>query len=89
MSTPPVFETPYWDAGAQNWVSGCFTLRGTGDCHDAVSISPQTNGGAFCQPGAVMIHGGSVAYSGALVVVAVPKGSSWSLTLSDAPTRQP
>jgi len=88
MSAPPVYETPSFDAGAQSWVSGCFTLRGTGDCHDAVSISPQSNGGAFNQPGAVMIHGGSVAYSGALVVVAVPKNSVWSLTLSDAPSPQ-
>jgi hypothetical protein len=32
-----------------------------------------------------MLVNGSVAYRGALVVVAVPKGSVWRLTLSDQP----
>jgi hypothetical protein len=84
MSTAPVYETPCWDEGAQKWVSGCLTLRGTGDIRDTICIAPATNGGALS--GGIMIssNNGSVAYSGALQVVAVPKGSSWSVTLSDA-----
>jgi hypothetical protein len=81
MGTPPIYETPCWDASAQQWASGVFTLRGTGDCRDAVCISPQTNGGAFGS--GIMLVNGSVGYSGQLQVVAVPTGSVWSLTLAD------
>jgi hypothetical protein len=33
-----------------------------------------------------MVVSGGIRYSGDLTVVAVPKGSQWSLTLSDIPT---
>jgi hypothetical protein len=84
MSIAPAYQTPCWDAGGQQWVAGCLTLRGTGDCHDAVCVSPQTNGGAFS--GGVMISSsnGSVGYTGDLTVVAAPNGSVWSLTLTDS-----
>ncbi len=33
-----------------------------------------------------MVVNRSISYRGGLIVVAVPKGSSWSVTLSDVPT---
>jgi hypothetical protein len=94
MTTPPpVYETPSFDEGRQVWTAGYFVLRGSNDVRDIVSISPQTNGGAFCQtqhnpparspPNGSMLINASIGYRGDLIVVAVPKASVWNLTLSD------
>ena len=80
MTTPPQFETPCFDEGQQHWVSGYFVLRGSADIHDLVSIQPTTTGGAG---GAGVVVNGGLDYAGELQVVAVPRGSTWSITLSD------
>jgi hypothetical protein len=62
-------------------------LRGSNDYRDTVCINPASSGG-FAQwkgPNANMVVNGSISYRGDLIVVAVSKGSSWSMTLADAP----
>jgi hypothetical protein len=85
---PPVYETPSFDEGKQIWTAGYFVLRGSGDYRDTVCINP-ASGGGFAQwqkSNADMVVNRSISYRGGLIVVAVPKGSSWSVTLSDVPT---
>jgi hypothetical protein len=79
LAVPPsVYEAPSWDEGEQRWKSGYFVLRGSGDIRDAVSISPQTNGGLFASGGNLLVSG-SIAYRGCLIAVAVPRGSVWAV----------
>jgi hypothetical protein len=87
MTTPPIYETPCWNEGTQKWLSGDFVLRGSNDFRDFVCIQPHNNGGAFAWygPNGQMLVNRSESYSGGLMVVAVPKGSVWALTLSDVP----
>jgi len=83
---PPVYEVPSFDEGKQIWTAGYFVLRGSGDNRDAVCITPA--GGGFAQwqkSNANMVVNRCIGFRGGLIVVAVPKGSSWSVTLSDAP----
>jgi hypothetical protein len=73
--------------GKQIWTAGYFVLRGSGDNRDAVCINP-AGGGGFAQwqkSNANMVVNRCIGFRGGLIVVAVPKGSSWSVTLSDAP----
>ena len=84
---PPVYEVPSSDEGKQICTAGYFVLRGSGDNRDAVCITP-AGGGGFAQwqkSNANMVVNRCIGYRGGLIVVAVPKGSSWSVTLSDAP----
>jgi hypothetical protein len=84
---PPVYEVPSFDEGKQIWTAGYFVLRGSGDNRDAVCINP-AGGGGFAQwqkSNANMVVNRCIGFRGGLIVVAVPKGSSWSVTLSDAP----
>ena len=61
-------------------------LRGSYALRDTVCVNPST-GGAFSWWGDVgqMIINGSIGFRGQLIVVAVPRGSIWALTLSDVP----
>jgi hypothetical protein len=86
MTTPPIHETPRWNEGTRRWVSGYLQLRGQHDLRDLVSFDPRsshalTGGPPFSQ----LVVNGSLPYAGGLVVVCVPKRSTWSLTLSDQP----
>lgn len=88
MTTPPPqSETPDHDPAKQHFTSAYFTIRGERDLRDLVNVSPRDNGGAFSWwgPDANMVVDGSLPYAGGLVVVGVPKGSVWSLSLSDVP----
>ena len=73
--------------GQAAFTSGYFTLRGSNDIRDLVNVSPQSGGGAFRWWGrdANMVVNGNLPYRGALVVVACPRGSTRTLTLSDQP----
>jgi hypothetical protein len=76
-----------WKESAQKWVAGYFVLRGQRDWRDLVCVDAATNGAAFAWWGrdGNMVVNGSISYRGALMVVGAPKGSQWSLTLSDVP----
>jgi hypothetical protein len=87
MVQGPVNETPSFDEGKQKVTSGYFVLRGSRDWRDLVCVSPVSGGGyseRWGLTGNIVVSGG-IRYSGDLVVVAVPRGSQWSLTLSDIP----
>jgi hypothetical protein len=87
MTTPPIHETPRWNEGEQKWVAGYFVLRGRHDYRDLICFEPASNGHAMTWWGAdgSMVINGSIGYRGDLIVVAVPRGSQWSITLSDTP----
>jgi hypothetical protein len=73
--------SPRFDEGKLIWVSGYFVLRGSLDIRDLICLSPQSGGGGG--PDGVMVANHSLGYRGELLVVAVPRGSTWSLTISD------
>jgi hypothetical protein len=87
MIQGPMNETPSFDEGKQKLTSGYFVLRGSRDWRDLVCVSP-VNGGGYSEwwglTGNMVVSGG-IRYSGDLAVVAVPRASQWSLTLSDIP----
>jgi hypothetical protein len=63
------------------------SLRGSRDVRDFVCALPQSNSGAFSWSGRVgsLFINRSEPYRGDLIVVAVPNGSQWQITLSDQP----
>jgi hypothetical protein len=73
--------SPRFDEGKLIWVSGYFVLRGSLDIRDLICLSPQSGGGGG--PDGVMVANHGLGYRGDLLVVAVPRGSTWSLTISD------
>jgi hypothetical protein len=86
MTQGPAYETPSVDEGNQKFASGYFVLRGSRDWRDLVCVSPVCGGYAeWWELTGNMVVSGGIRYSGDLVVVAVPGGSQWSLTLSDIP----
>jgi hypothetical protein len=88
MTTPPVaHEVPGHSPVTQRFTSGYLTLQSERGLRPLINVSPQDNGGAFSWIGSVanMIVNGSLGYAGGLTIVGVPRGSVWSLTLSDAP----
>jgi hypothetical protein len=87
MTTPPPYETPEWDEGRRVWKHGYFVLRGQHDLRDLICVQPAVCGHAFSWVGTVanIVVDGNLPYRGGLIVVAVPKNSQWTLTLSDVP----
>lgn len=83
---PGLNETAQWDEGKQRWTAGRLVLRGEGDRRDLFCIDA-THGGwaSFDRDQAFVITGGSFPYRGGLKIICVPRGSEWSLTLSDMP----
>ena len=61
---------------------------GDRDRRDVYCVQPSTNGSAFSWWGTESraIVNGSIPYRGGLAVRYVPRGSVWSLTLSDVPS---
>ena len=90
VNPPSAYEVPDWDEGRRVWKTGYLVLRGSGDARDLVCVNPSTTGGAFSRwpDKGRLVVGDNLSYSGGLVVVAVPKGSTWALTLSGAPARR-
>jgi hypothetical protein len=84
MIQGPVNETPSFE-GKQKLTSSYFVLRGSRDWCDLVCVSPVYGGGYAEWRGSTgnMVVSGCIRYSGDLAVVAVPRGTQWSLTLSD------
>ena len=89
MTTPPPYETPEWDEGRRVWKHGYFVLRGQHDLRDLICVQPAVCGHAFSWVGTVanILVDGNLPYRGGLIVVAVPKNSQWTLTLSESQTR--
>jgi hypothetical protein len=73
------------------WVSGYLQLRNSRDLRDLVCVNPAQNGMAFCgaAPFAELFVNTSIGYRGDLTVIAVPKGWTFAVTLSDAPIVRP
>jgi hypothetical protein len=82
------YEQPQFNEGRQRWVAGRFVLRGSNDYRDLICLDSQSGGGwtSGTAPFAIVLANASIGYAGGLEIVAVPKGSTWALTLSDAPT---
>jgi hypothetical protein len=77
MTQPPsVYETPDHNPGTQQFKSGYFVLRGSGDTRNLYCSLT----GHFSY---VLVQNNSLGYRGDLAVVSLPRGSTWSLTLSD------
>ena len=86
MTTPPlVHEVLDYDPATQQFTSGYFTLKGEGDLRNLINVQPATTAGAFSWIGNVahMAINSSIQYRGELVIVGVPRGSTWRLTVSD------
>jgi hypothetical protein len=82
QTTPPlVYETPSGDDGSGIWKSGYLQLRGSLDHRDLFCASPSSWG----YVSKFLVGNQSLDYRGDLVVVCIPKGSVFSLTLSDIP----
>jgi hypothetical protein len=77
---PGAGELPQWDAGRMRWKAGRFALKASGDHRCLVSIALTDT-----IPGKVWAQNASIGYTGDLEVQCMPKGSTWSLTLSDVP----
>lgn len=84
---PPVHEVPSFDEGKQIWTAGYFVLRGSGDIATPSASTPRAAAASLNGRNRTptMVVNRCIGYRGGLIVVAVPKGSSWTVTLSDAP----
>lgn len=78
---PPVYQTPEGDDGRGVWTRSYLQLRGSGDLRDLYCACPAQGGVA----GNVLVQSQSLRYHGDLTIVACPRGSAFSLTLSDVP----
>jgi hypothetical protein len=77
MTAPPrPYETPEGHLGV--WKRGYMQLKGSLDYKDLYCCCPSQSQG-------YAVLNNSLPFRGQLVVVAVPRGSTWSLTLSDVP----
>ena len=85
QSPTPSYETPRASESRQCWLNAYLVLRGSEDCRDLYCCNPSAGGIWFSWGGSVAlaIVNHSLAYRGNLVVVSVPRGSTWSVTLSD------
>ena len=73
-----------FSAATQTYKAGQFVLKASGDFQNLVSLAP-----ADVIPTGIWAQAASIAFRGALKVVCVPKGSTWSVTLSDVPVDRP
>ena len=81
------YDPAQWSAAKQQWLTGRFVLRGSGDVKDLVCIDTQHGGGWASHGGLGDIVWGdaNIAHAGDLIVACVPRGSVWTVTLSDVP----
>jgi hypothetical protein len=72
------------------WQNAYFVLRGSRDLRDLICVNPHTDGSFASWWGsrANMIINGKFWLSPPLTVITVPRGSQWTLSISDAPTRE-
>jgi hypothetical protein len=80
------YDPAQWSAAKQQWLTGRFVLRGSGDVKDLVCIDTQHGGGWASHGGLGDIVWGDANIALAdLIVACVPRGSAWTVTLSDVP----
>jgi hypothetical protein len=81
------YDPPSFSEATQQFTTGRFVLRATGEFRNFVCIDTQTDGYWASQYGntASVLINASLGYRGELMIVCVPKGSVWELTLSDQP----
>ena len=92
MTQAPVLDgDPRWDEGRRVWRSHYLVLRGQYDIRDLVSFDPMSTPGALCggAPRGEVLINASIGYRGGLQIICVPRGSTWSLTLSDVANPRP
>jgi hypothetical protein len=81
------YDPPSFSAATQQWTTGRLVLRGSRDFRNLMCIDTQSDGywaSQYSSTASVLISA-SVSYPGELIVVCVPKGSVWEITLSDIP----
>ena len=84
-TTAPVNDgPPRWSESQLKWLSGYFCLRSSGDVRDLICTRDASTF-FWVGPEMHLVINSSISYRGALEVVCVPRGSTWSLTLSDVP----
>ena len=81
------FDPPSFSEATQQFTNGRFVLRASGEFRNFVCIDAQGVGGWASHYGttASVLESASIGYRGELVVVCVPKGSVWEISLSDIP----
>jgi hypothetical protein len=81
------FDPPSFSEATQQFTTGRFVLRGSRDFRNLVCIDTQSDGGWASQYAstASVLESASLNYAGELMVVCVPRGSIWELSLSDIP----
>jgi hypothetical protein len=80
-AVPKGYEAPEWNPGTQRWTRGYLQLRGSGDSQNIFCASPSSWG--FVSK--TLVINQSLGYLGDLVVVCLPRGAVFELTLSDQP----
>ena len=80
-------ELAQWDEGRGVWKAGRFVLKGSRDYKPLITIDSANGGGWASSWGHRdgVLANASVPYLGDLEIICVPRGSIWSITLSDAP----
>jgi hypothetical protein len=81
------YDPPSFSETTQQFTSGRFVLRASGEFRNLVCIDAQGVGGWASHYGTVasVLESASIGYRGELMVVCCPKGSVWEITLSDVP----
>jgi hypothetical protein len=85
-ATPPGYEIVEWDEGRQQVKAGRLVLRASGDVRDLVCIDTQSGGGwGQHARSEIVLANRSIRFRGNLLLIAVPKGSQWSVSISGVP----
>jgi hypothetical protein len=87
MTKSGPYDQPSFSEATQQFTTGRFVLRGSGEFRNLCCIDAQGGGGWASHYGdtASVWSNASVGYRGELMVVCVPRGSIWELSLSDVP----
>jgi hypothetical protein len=87
MTKAGPYDQPSFSEAKQQFTTGRFVLRGSGEFRNLVCIDAQGGGGWASHYGttASVLTDASIGYRGELMIVCVPKLSIWELTLSDVP----
>jgi len=81
VTPPPRYEVPEGNDGSGIWLRGYLQLRGSLDVRDIYCSSPHSWGNLS----PVLIINQSLGFRGQLKILCVPRGSVFSITLSDQP----
>ena len=86
QTTPAVPDgDPQWSASLGRWRTGYLVLKGERDTQAVYSNRPSVWTPLWSGGERSLIASNSLPYAGRLRIECVPKGSTWSLTVSDVP----